>query len=391
MRQRVRHILAGAIIVCGACSGAAPQPGGAPAALPGQGGSSSVPANADPELAGIYQTIVQQEMPRLPFDILAGAKKEGHVVLYQTARDNANDQVIQQFQQRFPFVRVDTFEASSAPLLQRFLTEKRAGSNRVDVLQQNSALDLQDALEEGFIDTYTVTSESMFRPESFSSGHWYATAHATVIVYAYNTNLVSEKQAAALTSYDGFWSPGLRGKKVAVPNAASAINAQQWFYRLERIYGADVWQKIKALDYRVYEGGVPASSALSRGEVAIAPLSESQALIAWSAKAPIRWTVPLPAIAQYQSQAVVKNAPNPHAARLLQEFMLSKAGQSIFATYAYPSARSDVPELRPVATEPWFLGQASRRFFNDGDPAEVAAFTQRKRGLVQQWKGLFGR
>lgn len=63
MDQRARHILAGAIVFCGACSGPVSPPGGAPAALTGQAGSSSVPSNADPELGRIYQTIVQQEMP----------------------------------------------------------------------------------------------------------------------------------------------------------------------------------------------------------------------------------------------------------------------------------------------------------------------------------------
>jgi iron(III) transport system substrate-binding protein len=290
------------------------------------------------------------------------------------------------FQKRFPFVKVENFQASSVPLSERFMTEKRAGLNRVDLFQQGTALELAKALDEGYIENYKVTSESKFEPESYRSGLWYPIDHATVVVYAYNTNLVTPEEAKLLGTWDGFWSPGLAGKRFALPSAVSVKSTGQWLYLMENKYGKSVWDKIQALKPKLYDGGVPATAALQRGEVAIAPISESQALTAWLAKAPIRWTVAEPALGEYQYEVLVKNAPHPNAARLLHEYILSRVGQEFFARLAYPSARVDVPDLRPVTSESWFKKGDQRKYFTSAD---IEGFAKRQESIVEEFKTRF--
>lgn len=340
------------------------------------------PAGADPSLVKIYNDIVRREMPGVPFSILEGAKKERQVVWYHIRLPAAHEAVLKAFSERFPFVAVETFEAVGPPLMERFLTEQRAGSRRVDVLQSTDVLLMKRAIDEGFIDTYKVTSERAFRPGSYQSGVYYTYVVATQVVYIYNTNLINEKEAQLLRKWEGLWDPAFRGKPIGVLNASGNSAGQLQFYFLEKKYGKQSWQKIKELNPRIYEP-LPGGDAVARGEVAVIPNSESVALNMWLKKAPIRWTAPEPSLARDYPQAVVKGAPHPNAARLFHEFVMSKAGQELFAKYAYPSARQDVGDLRDVTKEAWF---PKDRAYHDLDLADIGKQTPR---IVEEWRAMF--
>jgi len=71
--------------------------------------------------------------------------------------------------------------------------------------------------------------------------------------------------------------------------------------------------------------------------------------------------VPEPGITTPYPSVIAKNPPHPNAARLLQEFIMSKTGQIAYNTYAESSARTDVGELRSVKTEPWFKKAEDRK------------------------------
>ncbi len=372
---------AGALASLAACSPTRSQSSGAtPGATASQSGG--IPANADPEVAAIYSSIVQKEMPGLPFAVLEGAKREGKVVWYHLTTPAAIGPTVAEFKKRFPFIQVEEFEGTGASVLERLLTEKRAGANRVDLFETSSPFLMNTAIEAGYVDAYKAAAEPMFKPGTYSSSTWYAVAVAAQICYAYNTNSVGAEQAKALAASDGLWHPSLKGLTIGLPPVSAGSSAQALYYYLEKTYGAEAWTRLKALNYKIYEV-VPSGDALARGEIAVVPLPESVPLNLWTAKAPVRWTVPQPTVAIPLVQAVIKNAPNPNAGRLLQEFVLSRPAQELFATYAYPSARTDVGELRPVAKESWFTGSRSYYALDSAD------FQAKLPALTDQWKKVF--
>ena len=67
--------------------------------------------------------------------------------------------------------------------------------------------------------------------------------------------------------------------------------------------------------------------------------------------APVAWLKVEPIPAPFHSIGLVKNAPNPNAARLLIDFLLSEEGQRVFADVGYlpamPSVPAKVPALKP--------------------------------------------
>lgn len=381
-RFRAWVIMGVVLIVVGACGG-----GSAEVARPSESTGpveTSVPANADPQLAALYRDVVQKDMPGVPFSILDGAKKEGKVVFYHLAFTAATTPAIAEFKKRFPFIAVDEFTATGGPLMERFLAEKRAGSDLADVIETGSEALMTQLIDEGHIEKYKATSEGAFKPGTFRSGWWYAVAVGANIVYIYNTNLVTAEQAKILERFDGLWDPALAGKTIGVPNVVSSPAAQQFFYYLEKAYGAASWEKLKS--FKVLDP-LPGGDAVARGEVAIMPDPESVGQTQWGNKAPVRWTVPQPALVDPYPQAIASKAPHPNAARLLQEFLLSKPGQTPFATFVSPSARTDVPESRAVASESWFVPSDRRTYFDE----DRADFAKRLPSLIEDWKKVFKR
>ena len=66
--------------------------------------------------------------------LIEGAKKEGRVVFYTPLNINDSRPLLQRFEQKYPFIKTDLLRMSAEPLLNRIVTEDRAGRNVVDVI-----------------------------------------------------------------------------------------------------------------------------------------------------------------------------------------------------------------------------------------------------------------
>jgi ABC-type Fe3+ transport system substrate-binding protein len=116
--------------------------------------------------------------------------------------------------------------------------------------------------------------------------------------------------------------------------------------------------------------------AVSRGSAAVGFASEGVAAEAFASGAPVRWTVPNPAIVGEGPQAVVENAPHPNAARLFQEFTLSELGQAIWSNDALFASRREGFTINPDVVEGqnwWQPFEARVPYGLDQDAEDAAA------------------
>jgi iron(III) transport system substrate-binding protein len=70
------------------------------------------------------------------------------------------------------------------------------------------------------------------------------------------------------------------------------------------------------------------------------------AYISKTAGAPVDWQPLEPVTATINSIGLAKNAPHPHAAMLLLDFVLSKKGQKVFQAANYLPAHPEIPALQ---------------------------------------------
>jgi iron(III) transport system substrate-binding protein len=71
-------------------------------------------------------------------DLIAGAKKEGGLVLYLSTNLTDANGLIQLFKQKYPFINVDFFRADNEKLLNRILTESTTDKFNGDVIMISS-------------------------------------------------------------------------------------------------------------------------------------------------------------------------------------------------------------------------------------------------------------
>jgi iron(III) transport system substrate-binding protein len=348
------------------------------------GSSGGVPANADPQLKQTYTSFVENQLPGVPYDVLAKAKEEGTVTWYHLNLPDATKALVSEFTKRFPFIKVNEYTQSGGLLFQRFISEERAGSHQVDVLTAAEPAQIEAAHKEGYIKEYKAASESNFNADTFSSGVWYAFARPTLAVYAYNTKVVKPEQAKLLETYEGLWSSELGDVPMNIYTPLQSYGAKLFFYYMRKTFGQEAWTALAAKKPH-FADSVVSLSQLESGEAGILVTSEGSALAAHNSGAPVRWTVPKPTLAGYYPEAIAAKAPHPAAAQLLHEFLLSKDGQEIVAKLAEPSARKDVGELRKVKDEPWFTPVDKREFAQ----IDSNAFFSGATSLVNEWRQSF--
>ena len=353
-----------------ACSSAQPE---AAKEFPDLGHSTAIPADADPDIAAVYKDYVMEQMPGVPYALVAGAAKEGTLLWYSRRIPAANDPIVEAFQKAFPFIQVTQYSDSGPALFQRFMTEQRAGTKMADVVQMTGNNLMAQAIDEGYIADYTPSSADLYPTDGLEPSA-YPFGESTRVVYIYNTDLVSPAQAQALDEWDGPWSGAFDGLPMAVVDPSSASLGQDYWYAMEQMYGDDAMAGWAALDPQI-AGSTPTVDAVSRGSAAVGFTSEGVAAEVFASGAPVRWTVPNPAIVGEGPQAIVKSAPHPYAARLFQEFVLSEAGQDIYSNLAlFASKRAGfVADPQLIADQSWWKPFADREPFDGDQDAQEAA------------------
>src|SRR5579875_1891765 len=121
---------AASLVLLAACGGGA-APAASPASSPAGAGGGSAAASAGarqtvPEIAA-YQGADRQQI------LEDGATKEGTVSWYTVLAGEGVDALVNGFQQKYPYLKVDTFRSDTNPLFARMTQEKQANKPSFDV------------------------------------------------------------------------------------------------------------------------------------------------------------------------------------------------------------------------------------------------------------------
>ncbi|HEX2928782.1 MAG TPA: hypothetical protein VHV54_03650, partial [Candidatus Binatia bacterium] len=122
------------------------------------------------------------------------ARKEGTLVFYGSMTTEHHGKLVAAFTQKYPFIKVEGFRANSLTVVNRVLTEQRAGRPMVDVMNVDelSGWVLKDR---GLLQSYSSNETRAF-PEAFRDPEGYFTCCTYVVtnVIAYNRKLVRKEE-----------------------------------------------------------------------------------------------------------------------------------------------------------------------------------------------------
>jgi iron(III) transport system substrate-binding protein len=270
------------------------------------------------------------------------AKAEGEVVLYSSLNNEQIVTLVDGFKKRYPFIKASFYRGTSERVLQRVITEAKAGRFAVDVLT-SAGFQVQLMKEAGLTQKY-VPDEASAYDEGFKDpdGHWIS-VHSLLNSMGYNTQLV--RPVDAPKKYEDLLAPKWKGK--------IGVNLQdpEWYVNLHRRMGKEkargFLKALAAQEPGLREGHNISAQLLAAGEFQV--VSNTYAHILARIKkqgGPVQYVFDEPVITYVHPVALAKSAPHPNAGKLLESFILSVEGQKMLRDQGrIPSHRDIDPKV----------------------------------------------
>ena len=261
---------------------------------------------------------------------LDAAKKEGKVVIYGSLESGIMDEIEKAFTRRYG-IPIEYFRAASNKTLDRVMTESRAGRVTSDVVVTNRGPMLL-LKKEGIFAKYVSPEAANFPDELKDPDGLLSPIYRQVIVgILYNTKLV--KPGDAPKSLDDLLEPKWAGKWT-MPDPSRHFTTGIWVKNLDEIYGKDfmsVVKKMAAAKPILVESFIPSAQKVISGEALAGITYLKYVYIFGKDGAPLDY-VRLPKfLADGHNVGIQAKAPHPNAARLFEDFFISKEGMQILA------------------------------------------------------------
>jgi iron(III) transport system substrate-binding protein len=256
--------------------------------------------------------------------VLAGAKKEGKVVVYTSLNTKDSVPISEAFKKKYG-VEVELWRSSSEKVLQRAVTEARAGRHSVDAFELNGP-ELEAMWREQLLDRFYTPQAANLPPAAFAKNGAYIADRFNFFTIAYNTNLVKPNEVP--NSYEDLLDPKWVGR------IGIEASDTDWFGSMVHAMGEEkgmaFFRKLAAMKPQMRTGHTLMAELVASGEIPLAATIYNHNAERLKVKgAPIDWKPLKPTFGRPNGVSVAKNAPHPHAALLFVDFMLSLEGQKL--------------------------------------------------------------
>jgi len=325
-------ILTIGIALIAACGG--PPAATSPTAAPAEPTAAPTTAPAEPTAA---PTVAPTEPAAAPT-----AAPKGEVVVYTTRAEALFKPVIEAFNAAYPDIKVTVLNGSNSELAARILEER--ANPKADVLINSDILTMENLAAEGVF-APNDSAAVMAVPADYRAddGSWVAlTLRARVIMY--NTDLVSPEELPKkmVDLADPKWKDALGSAN----STNGAMMAQLVIMRNQLGEPATeaFIQGLLENNTQFFGGHTDVRKAVGAGELKLGLVNHYYYHLSKAEGAPVGIIYPdqedggLGLMVNSTNAGIIKGGPNPEMARIFVDFMLSPAGQKIYAerNYEYP-------------------------------------------------------
>ena len=277
--------------------------------------------------------------------LVAGARKEGELMLYSSLTQEDQLRIAEDFKRRYG-VSLKFWRGSQANILQRVITEARGGRFDFDVLETN-APQIEAIAREGLLQKMgSPLVEQELLPDTVPTHGEWAPDRLNLVVYAYNTSAV--KRSELPKNWDGLTDPRWKGKlgmeSTNVEWFATVVDA------LGEEAGTELFRKLGDNGVAVRTGHTHSTGRVIAGEIPVFLGVYSHDVDRMKLKgAPIDWFVIPPAVILPSAVAVSRRAPHPYAAALFYDYMLTEGQRFYIDMQRVPANKAyDTPVRRMV-------------------------------------------
>jgi iron(III) transport system substrate-binding protein len=305
-------------------------------------------------------------------ELLQAAKKEGKLVWYTSMAIDTSKPLVDVFEKQYA-IKIDLVRAGEEQLLNRILTEARAGKWFFDAVSSSA---IQVLAMKNFLSPYASAESNAYVAELKDPQSRWTAVYNNNLVPVYNTKMLSEKEVPR--DYADLLDPKWKGKMLM------DATDYDWYGTL-----AVVWGKEAAVRYM--ERLAQQQPAWRRGHGLLAQLiAAGEVPLGWAYNfrvermktegAPIEWVPSFnPIVTTINGVGLSAKASAPNAGKLFIDFILSKKGQEMIREMRRIPSRSDV---KPLAAK---MDQSKLRL--KLVPGEVMANIDR---YAEEFRKIFG-
>ena len=277
--------------------------------------------------------------------LIAGAKKEGELMLYSSLTQEDQLKLAEDFKRRYG-VTVKFWRGSQAHILQRVVSETRGGRFEFDVLETNAPQLEALAREKVLQKMNSPRAEEELLPETVPAHGEWMPDRLNLIVYAYNTNAVKAEELPKSWHdlLDAKWKRRIGMESTNVEWFSAVVES------LGEKRGLELFRRLGENGVAVRTGHNHSAALVAAGEIPLMLGIYSHDAERMKAKsAPVEWFVLSPAVVLPSAVAVSRRAPHPHAAALFYDYMLSDGQRFYTEVNRVPANRNyDSPVRRLV-------------------------------------------
>jgi iron(III) transport system substrate-binding protein len=273
--------------------------------------------------------------------LIEGAKKERQLVFYNSL--TSLDAVAQEFEKKYPFIKVSTWRSESPDLIKRVTEEYASGRYLVDVIETSGGamaiLQRKAIFQEYYSPDVGAYADEV--KEKGKNGVYYLADRENYTGLGFNKKLIAPPDAPK--NYIDLLDPRWKGKMTL----AGGSIGPRWVGNALNVMGREYLEKLSRQDMKV-QNIAPAAliSQVISGEVPLSPtIQDSNVFTAKQTGAPVEWRPLEPVMANLGSSGITTKSPHPHAALLFLDYLHSKEGQAVLIKGGLSSPREDIGSL----------------------------------------------
>ena len=273
--------------------------------------------------------------------LIAGAKPEGKVVWYTSLAGSSYKDLAKGFETKYG-IKIEPYRAASTDIMTKVTAEAQAKQIIADVIETTLPT-LRFLRESKLLVPYTsvhLVKYPAHAKENATKGlvYW-GIDRETYMGVGYNTNLIPA--TAIPKNYGDLLKPELKGKIGFVSNETGTRTLGSILH----VKGEEFVKKLRVQEISLHNiSGRAMADLVISGEVALSPtIFRDHALEAKAKGAPIDWAAMEVVPTNAGGVSLVAQAPHPHAAVLLSDYLLGPEAAKILGDLEYGSVFKPVP------------------------------------------------
>jgi iron(III) transport system substrate-binding protein len=258
---------------------------------------------------------------RVTPELIEAAKKEGKVIWYTAVDLPVAERIAKAFEAKYPGIAMRVERSGGERIFQRIGQEYASNIHAVDVVNSSDAAHFIVWKRDGILAPYVPEDVAAhYPPEHKDPDGLFASWRVWLSVIGYNTKLVKKEDAPK--SFADLLDPKWAGKIVkAHPGYSGTIMTAT--YQISRDLGWEYFEKLAKQNVMQVQSSADPPKKLALGERAVMADGNEYNLFQLKEKGePVEIVYPVEGTPLIVGPSgVLKAAPHPHAARLLQSFL----------------------------------------------------------------------